>query len=470
MKGFVHESGSPVGVYERFDASFDLRVVVAGQSPHDQAHGPDHVGADMRSADPFGRRAPEEIGVRFAPYETPGVPVDGIVLRDVSQIGHGEQAGDVGIVHQQAVAETVCFESVDLPELRMVADGMLFQGLFDLVGERFAGGCQGFVAVYRAQDLRSLAQRRDGEEVGRNQKRKGRGVVRRPERRGDESDGFGRMSVSVFELGVQCIFGHALESVRPRSFAALLVAQGFQHEAHGFGPPCVEHRGVARGFPVAVGQSDHVTRGVQLPFAFVQFGLHLRPVVLPAGSGGAVVEGVGIGVRQQAFQLAADDAPDQPAQGFVLARQREVGPHLSPRIAQPHGVDVTRIYKGVVFALLVLTVVDGGVERVGEAVFEHPCQLGNRDHLPDAFDLPFDGLRSEEPLRGFRTVGCPVIGAGCADGRRRGEHQGQKKQFFHAVELLVSAKIAGLPSARFPICASGSSFCAGSPCVRIWPV
>ena len=124
----------------------------------------------------------------------------------------------------------------------------------------------------------------------------------------------------------------------------------------------------------------------------MQFGLHLRPVVLPAGSGGAVVEGIGVRVCQQAFQLAADDAPDQAAQGFVFARQREVGPHLRPRITQPHGVNIARIYKGVVLSVLILAIVDGGVERIGEAVFEHSDQLGNRDCLPDALDLPFDGL------------------------------------------------------------------------------
>ena len=60
----------------------------------------------------------------------------------------------------------------------------------------------------------------------------------------------------------------------------------------------------------------------------------------------------------------------------VLRRQFQVRPNLRRGISQPHGGYVSGVNEGVVLAILVLGVVDRGVQGVGETVLKHPAQLG----------------------------------------------------------------------------------------------
>ena len=129
-----------------------------------------------------------------------------------------------------------------------------------------------------------------------------------------------------------------------------------------------------------------MAEGVQLPTAFVDLAVF-----------GAVAEGVGVGVEEDALELAEDDAADHLPQLVVFADKSQVGPDLGGGVAEPHGVDVAGVDEGVVVTIDGAKV-DGGVERVGEAVFEHPSQLLVRDHPFDAHDFFLDGFGDEEPF------------------------------------------------------------------------
>ena len=135
----------------------------------------------------------------------------------------------------------------------------------------------------------------------------------------------------------------------------------------------------------------------------MQLGLHVGAVCHPFATCGAVVVSVGVGVDVDAEELTADDAFEHLFQLRALVGQLDVGPDLCTRIAQPHGMDVAGVDEGVGFSVA-FAVVYGGVQRVGEAVFEHPGQFGVGEHLLDPFDFCFDGGRDVQAVFHCRTV------------------------------------------------------------------
>ena len=86
-----------------------------------------------------------------------------------------------------------------------------------------------------------------------------------------------------------------------------------------------------------------------------------------------IEECVGVGIEFDALELAADNARQHAAQVLVLIGQLEIGPHLRTGVAEPHGMDISGVDKCVGLPVfLVLAEMDGGVQRVGKAVSEHP--------------------------------------------------------------------------------------------------
>ena len=297
----------------------------------------------------------------------------------------------------------------------MVVDGIFAQGGLDLVGQGPAFRGLGGLPVDFLQDLGGLAQGSDCEEVGGHEELEDRGVVGGTEGGGDQAHRLDRVAQAVAGLGVELAVGHAREAVGAVSFLALLLLEHAQDVVHRGGPGRVEDAGVARLLPVGVGEADGIALRVDLPLALVVVGVHLRVVGLPLAAGGADVEGVGVRVDGQAEELAADGALQHLAYELVFAGQAQVGPHLGTAVAQPHGVDVTRIDEGVGMPVLIgFREMDGGVQGVGEAVGEHPAQARVGQQALDFGDLGLDGRSREEPvLRGGAMVhiGLGLVGA-----------------------------------------------------------
>ena len=326
----------------------------------------------MGSSDALSGSSAPEIGIFRAPDEPAGVFVNRVRALHVAQIGHGQERRHIGVVHKLRAAETVDLEGVDFSELRMLHDSVLLQCPGHLVGQRRALGGKLPLAVHRRQDLGGLAQRRDGHEVRRHEESEGRGVVRGAERRDDQPHGFHGVAAPHMAAGVQLTVRRAQEGVIARTLLHLLFAQRLHDVAHRRGPLPVEDRRVARGLPVVVRKAQRITMGVDLPLAFEDHRVGLRKIRLVVRPRRRDVESVGIGVDVDQLQLAADHPRDHLLQRRVLLAQLHVGPHLRPRVAEPHGRNVARVDVGIGIARLVLAVVYGGVERVGEAVGEHP--------------------------------------------------------------------------------------------------
>ena len=96
--------------------------------------------------------------------------------------------------------------------------------------------------------------------------------------------------------------------------------------------------------------------------------------------------------------MPPDHPRDHLLQRRVLLTQLHVGPHLRPRVAEPHGRNVARVDVGIGIARLVLAVVHRSVERVGEAVGEHPPQAFVGQKTAHAGDLPLYRFRLKKPL------------------------------------------------------------------------
>ena len=173
--------------------------------------------------------------------------------------------------------------------------------------------------------------------------------------------------------GVELVLRLALEAIGAESLLALLLAEHAQDVAHRLQPLVAEHRRVARHLPVVVGEAYGVAERVDFVLALVQFGLHVGHVVSPhAVLHRLAVERISVGVDVDALQLAAYHTAQHLLQLAVALGKLYVGPHLRCRVAQPHGVYVARVDEGVLLAVLGIGEVDGGVERVREAVLEHP--------------------------------------------------------------------------------------------------
>ena len=383
----------------------------------------------MGAADAFGRFPAEEPGIVFAPDEAAGVLIDRILRIDVAQIRHGQQTGHVGVVHHQFVAEAVDFKSIDRPVLGMFHRRIFVQGFLHLVGQGAAFAGQGFLAIDGFEDLGRLAQRSHREEVGGDQEEEGRGIVGRPEGRGDEPHRTDGVAPSVPGLGVGRDVRIALELVGSAPFLALLLPERGEYLAHGFEPSVAEDRGIARGFPIMIGQPDGIALGVDLPLALVQVGVHLRVVGLPAAAGRAVVEGIGEGIDAEQAELAVDHAGEHILQMRVAAGQLHIGPDLRPGVAEPHGVDVARINEGPPAAFRVLAEVDGRIEGVRETVGEHPGQARIGEQLRDLGDLVFHGLAHEEPVCRRGALRDKRLGLPRESGREEGQNQQEAPHF-----------------------------------------
>src|SRR5262249_13337027 len=161
-----------------------------------------------------------------------------------------------------------------------------------------------------------------------------------------------------------------LEAVRTLAGLALLFAEGLDGQLDGLAPRIVKRFGIAASLPVSMCQPDGVTERIHLPFALVNARLHLRAIALPLADLALIlVEGVCVGILEDATYLTIDDTGDELLERFVLLHQGQIRPDLRGAVAQPHRVDIARDDIGVRPAVNDFEI-NRGVERVGEAILE----------------------------------------------------------------------------------------------------
>ena len=421
----MHQTGAPIGVTQGLDAIADLRLVLGGRRTHDQAHRPNIVKSDVRATDTFRCLALEEIGIVPAPYQTTGVLIDRIVNGYTAQERQCQEARHIGIVHEDTCPKAIHLIRIDLAELRMLHDRVLLHSLFHLRSQRLAASRQVVVLSHRAQNLRCLTQRGDGEQVGRNQEAEQRSVVRGTERREDQTNRIDRCAPTVVQHRITLPIRHTLEAIRALVLLALLLPEGAINGLHRLLPIGIKHRGIAQLFPIVVSQTNRVTQGINLPFTLVQLLLHLRAILLPLAARRALVESVRIGINQDAGRLAIDRADQHLLQFFILLGQHDIGIDLRRTVAQPHGVNIARDHEGIGFSVHHLELASR-VQGVRIAVLKHPSQfrildagLHRLDLLLHRFRGKLTSLRSRTLRREVTrhlsrqfTVALPVLGRG----------------------------------------------------------
>ena len=186
VEGFVHEARIGIRRHQHFDASLYFLVALAGESLHHDAHRPNHVVSHVRTTDAFACCTLEEVRIAVAPYKSASVLIDRVVDVHIAQVGHGEEAWHIGIVHKEMIAESVYLERIDGTELRMVVSGIFLQGCLYFVGQVQALLSRVAVLVYGIENLGCLAEGSHRKEVRWHEELKGSGIVRRAEGRYDD--------------------------------------------------------------------------------------------------------------------------------------------------------------------------------------------------------------------------------------------------------------------------------------------
>ena len=129
---------------------------------------------------------------------------------------------------------TLIFVGQHPAEFLVLDDGVFLQGGVHFVGQRGAFGRESVLVVQGRDHFGQLAQAFHGEEVGGNQIREHRAVIRGPEHRADEPVGLGQLAVAVAGGRVGGPVGDALKPVGAHALLALLLLEGF----HGFDGFC----------------------------------------------------------------------------------------------------------------------------------------------------------------------------------------------------------------------------------------
>ena len=88
----MHEARPGIGGHQGDDAIADLGVVLRREGPHHDAHGPDHLHADMGSSDALSGSSAPEIGIFRAPHEPARVFVNRVRALHVAQTRAGGEA------------------------------------------------------------------------------------------------------------------------------------------------------------------------------------------------------------------------------------------------------------------------------------------------------------------------------------------------------------------------------------------
>ena len=285
----------------------------------------------MRSADTLTGFAAEEIRIAVAPHKTAGILINRVIDVYISQIGHGKQARHIGIVHQQMITETINLESINGTKFRMIVGCIAFQSHFHLIGQGTAIGSQSSLLVHCFQNLGSLTQGSDSKEVGRHKELKRCGIVRRAEAGHDKSHRTDRSTQTIIVQRIERTLRLALKFVGTGTLFALLLTKSSINIADGFQPFSTENRSVTRHLPVVISQPQGITKRVDFPFAFMQFGLHVSKVTHPMPIGQrTVVVGIRIRVDIDALELAQNNTSQHLFQFRVVVGKLHIWPYLRP--------------------------------------------------------------------------------------------------------------------------------------------
>ena len=245
VEGFVHEARTAVSLENLLHTPLLLGAVGGGERLHHHTHGPWLVEAAMGAAYSFTRLTAEEVGIVEAPHEAARILIDGVIDGHIGQIGQAEQAGCIGIVHQQGTSVAVNLESINLTVLGMLHHGIFLERQIHLAGHLLAFARQHLVVIDLAQDDGSLAEYAYSKEVAGYQIGEDGAVVRGTECTGDEAASLARMTIAGVAAGVvqsKCLATEVVVGLHP--VPVLLVAECGEDSIHHAYPFLIEDAGI----------------------------------------------------------------------------------------------------------------------------------------------------------------------------------------------------------------------------------
>src|SRR6185312_4703338 len=117
-----------------------------------------------------------------------------------------------------------------------------------------------------------------------------------------------------------------------RTFAPLLLPKSPDYHSHGAPPLGVEGHTVVSRFPVAIRETDNMTKRIDFPLALGNPGLHVglvEPRPLQRLSGLRIREKcIGVRIDQNAPRMPVYQPTEQLLQHLIRSGQRAIGPDL----------------------------------------------------------------------------------------------------------------------------------------------
>ena len=204
----------------------------------------------------------------------------------------------------------------------MIVHGIFLQGSAYLIGKTGALSSEVSPSIHLVQYLCCLSQRSHSHEVGWDEKLQCGCIVGRPEGGGYQSYGLNGCPPPCIVHGIQRTVRDAQKPIAPLSLFFLLFAESLEDIPNRLDPFSPKDTCIACHFPVLKGKSDGITERINLVFPFMQFRFHVRLITHPiAVRVRHSVEGIGIRVYVDTFQLSVDDSCQHSLQFPVLAGQ-----------------------------------------------------------------------------------------------------------------------------------------------------
>ena len=151
----------------------------------------------MRSSDTLPRCAAEEVGIALAPDHASGIPVDRILRINIPEVAHGEEARDIGVIHEAAVPKPVHLIGVHLAEGRVRDHRILPQRSLHLVCQLLQLSGKILISISGAEKRGCLTAGGDGKEIRGDEELVVRRIVRGAEGGDDQPDRIDRFAPAV---------------------------------------------------------------------------------------------------------------------------------------------------------------------------------------------------------------------------------------------------------------------------------
>ena len=140
----------------------------------------------------------------------------------------------------------------------MLNNTIFLNGSFYFRSQSFAAGCKFSIILYYTDYFSQLTQRSNGKQVGRYQETKYRRIIRRPERRDNQTNRFYRTTKTI-QQSITLLGSCTAKLIRSVIVFTLLLDKRLIYQLHGLHPFIVEYRCITCFFPIMISQADRIT-------------------------------------------------------------------------------------------------------------------------------------------------------------------------------------------------------------------